>query len=838
MYESWYQEHYHEMTNAGRWFDGRGINVLGPSLWDARPYRVLIVRLSTARDTAESFTHQLLYQIAASCDGVFADCAWLPPPEDALLFDRDILPWMIGVATKRPALHFDCIAISNSIVQELINLPTILLKSNIPLGKLSRMSQADIPLVLLGGASALNTSALLGEDPPIDAIFAGEDEALIKKIFTTGRQAKLAGKSKAACLEQWTGIAGLIEPDAPKPTHKQSFILSESQQLQCAPVFSGEGDIGAAPLQISEGCPCFCTFCAESWGRKPYREVDSATAMHAALAMKACMGLDRIDLYSFNFNMHAQLKDLITDLVGSFSSIGFKSQRIDGIADDPELMPILHAVGKSSITVGIEGISQRMRVSLQKSLDETKLRAGLSRILAASIRELKLFFLVTGKEKAVDIDEFRELLAFITATMQREYRFPRIIISMTPLVRFPYTPLEGSHAPDASVVREIILQCERLTEAKRFEFRSASSMNEYLFSQIFVRGSDVRLWQALREIAAQTGFVYYRDIPDDFIRALLDRLAGMGLTREALMKAGGTFGRLPIRLPLDDGFIDKVKQSSDGYKDVGYCLGSPDAAGRCLGCEACGDDKQRSRMIAPRPRNNLRGKDLKALVLKSNRSIQVAVACVIAPSQRGVLRSLFAAEMARVFMAEAPQLLRAYRGRAGSLIADRFGSEWIHGEEIFTLLFQEDAGAMLQDLCSDKQFLAKINAALSQRVTVLNISMKMPASLLLTLRIVTPWECDPAKYFALHALKHTALRAGDKGMNYQFTKDALKKRILLSMEIRQDPANSIVEIVPGEKFVYGEFIRAVVTLPSERHLVRVSCESLLNGNHSSIMTMP
>ncbi len=838
MYETWYSEHYHEMSDAGRWFDGRGINVLPPSAWDERPYRVLIVRLSTARDTADSFTHQLLYQIAASCDGVFADCAWLPPPEDAILFDRGKIPWLTGVATKRPALDFDCIAISNSIVQELINLPTILIKSGIPLGKRSRISRADIPLVIMGGANALFTSVLLGDDPPVDAVFTGEDEALIGNIFIAGQKGKRGGIDKREVLDNLVDIPGMVEPDRPNRTSKHSFPLSPGRQLLNAPVFSGQGDFGTASLQISAGCPCFCTFCAENWSRKPYREADTAAAVDSALAMKASMGLDRIDIYSFNFNMHSGLKDLIAELCGLFSALGFKSQRIDGIADDPELLPILHAVNKSSITVGIEGISKRMRSRLQKGLDEHKLQLGLTRLMQAPIRELKLFFLATGREDESDIDEFRSLLVFITEAMQRASRFPRIIISMTPLVRFPFTPLEREDAADGAIVRQIILQCERLVNAKRFEFRSAASMHEYHFSQMFVRASDPRQWIALCDAVAETGFVYYRDIPDAFMETLYKRLLAAGLTREALLRASGTFERMPVQLPVDDACMNTIKLSSEACKNIGYCLGSYDAAGRCRGCNACADEGQRSRMTAKRPRHPLKGPALKALVQKSNRTVPVFITCSIPASQRGLSRGLMAAEMARVFMAESPLLLRSYRGCDKSLVAGVCESEWIHGEDLTALRFQEDAGAKLKELCGNKKFLAKLNDALEKKVVVSAITPETPASRSLMLRIAGPWECDPARYCREYVLKHVAQRSSDGWMRYQLTKDALKKRLLQSMEARREGPEWVVEIVPGEKFVYNGFIRSVVALPTERHIARVLCEARIGNRHSSKMTRP
>jgi radical SAM superfamily enzyme YgiQ (UPF0313 family) len=825
MYDSWYQEHYHEMSGAGRWFHGTGINVLAPSEWDGRPYRVLIVRLSTARDCADSFTHQLLYQIAVSCDGVFADCAWLPPPEDGILFDHHDLPWMIGVATKRPAAHFDCIAISNSIVQELINLPTLLLKSGIPIGKRERIDRPDIPFIILGGANALFTSALCGANPAVDAIFVGEDTDFIKDLFTSGQKAKLGGEDKRTFLETLSALPGIIEPDRPRVTRINPFPLHRGRQLRDAPVFSGEGNIGVGSLQISEGCPCFCAFCAESWSRKPYREVDKETCINAALAMKASMGLDRIDLYSFNFTMHGGLKDLLWDLAESFSTIGLKSQRLDGIAEDPELPKILHAVNKSSITVGIEGISRRLRIWLQKSLADTSLHSGLTRLLQSPIRELKLFFLATGKETAADIDELRDLLAFISETMQNAHRQPRIIVSMTPLVRFPFTPLERDPAPQAATVREIILQCERLTQAKRFEFRSAASMNEYLFSQIFVRANDTRLWQSLCDTVHEMGFVYYRDISDAFMETLLKSLRFGGFTVERLLQADESFGRLAVQGPVDEAFIGNMRRASDAFHDMGYCLGSEKGAGSCIGCGACWDETQRSRIIAPRLRRPLRGELLKERIKESNKRVAVHIKCAIGKTQRGVSRHLVAACAARAFMAADPLLLRLYRGFAGSLVFDRYESDWIHGEDVLTLWFQEKAAIILNRFCDDAGFLRRLNGMLAEKCKALSLAMEVPLMRQLSLCITTPWKCDAVQYCKEQFLKHTAMRGEDGWMTYQFTKDSLKKHLLNAMKTRLDDKKSIVEIVTGDKFRYNDFIRSVVALPTQNHLVRVFCVS-------------
>ncbi|MBM4056589.1 MAG: hypothetical protein FJ264_18360, partial [Planctomycetes bacterium] len=50
------------------------------------------------------------------------------------------------------------------------------------------------------------------------------------------------------------------------------YDLDQVRTMESGPVWYDEEGLGTGSLQISNGCPCFCAFCAESWERKPYRE--------------------------------------------------------------------------------------------------------------------------------------------------------------------------------------------------------------------------------------------------------------------------------------------------------------------------------------------------------------------------------------------------------------------------------------------------------------------------------------------------------------------------------------------------------------------------------------
>ena len=182
-YEPWYREAYPALSDFGTWLRGDEINTLSSDDYHARSFRFLIARLSTYEDVADSFSHLLLYQIAASLPGCFPDLAYLPPEKDIRLFKQRNVPWLIGTKTKRGPDAFHLIGLSNAILQEIVNIPRVLSESGIPLKKSERLKRQDVPLVILGGANALHTTSLWSRDPLVDGVFIGVDTSRVRKLL-------------------------------------------------------------------------------------------------------------------------------------------------------------------------------------------------------------------------------------------------------------------------------------------------------------------------------------------------------------------------------------------------------------------------------------------------------------------------------------------------------------------------------------------------------------------------------------------------------------------------------------------------------------------------------
>lgn len=824
-YLDWFEKNYHELSGCGLWFRGGELNTFDADDFDRSDYKILISRLSTSRDTADSITHKIIYQLARGVCGTFVDLTYLPPPKDSQIFDRDQIPWMIGTSSKRDALQFDMIAISNSIVQELVNIGTILKKSNIPLSKKERVDRADIPLIILGGANALNTSLLLGDNPVVDGIFAGEDPELIERIFLISRDLKMKKKPKCEILEELNSIPGFFQPDQKRMTSKHFPASLSRKSLLCnAPVFYEEEQPGKAKLQISEGCPCFCSFCSESWIRKPYREFDSTVLLPHASEMKASMGLESVELYSFNFSMHSEFYSLLWNLHSQFSSVGLKSQRFDFFAQNHELPRILQVASKSSITCGLEGISSRLRAYLHKSLTERDLRSGLNLLLRTAIRELKIFLIATGLENEQDFEEFRIFLSDINELMVSAGRRPRIIFSLTPLVRFPFTPLEFEAAPQIADLKKIIEQIERLVKCRGFEFRSSCELQEYVLSQFICRADNPLIFEAIMQACSQTGFIYYQEVGDEFMNCLKQKLTDSGISPQNLL-CGCNWtekSRVPVQLIPDFSFLSVIRDNCSKFEDGGYCMGSYEQEGECIGCGACKDQSAVEKMISLRNRTSYTPEKLKAKIQSNiEDSVSLSFKVEIPAHRRGIPRKIVAMALSRALMLSDKRLVEGYRGFDDSLIQQRFGWPWIHGLDWLSLKWSSKTAAIITQLIQEQPFFDNLNRELENWCYIYP-SAQLGSDNSLKLSMSSFYNFDCSSYLRKNSLKSTVYKNDSGAYCYQFTPQSIKKKIITALETFHEGDLYKVLILPGDKFILSHFLEDCFNLPSENGLVRIN----------------
>ncbi|HOX46118.1 MAG TPA: hypothetical protein PK668_21120 [Myxococcota bacterium] len=788
------------------WLAGGVPGALSAAEAARRPFRVLVARLSGFPDVQESFGHRLLYALLAARADTAPDLAFLPSAELAARLGEAGLPWLFGWLSQRPVQDFQLLALSNALVQELVNLPGLLARSGLPLSKATRLARPELPLVLLGGSNALHSTVFWGPDPPVDGVFVGEDPAALGELFARAARGSLEGRTKPEILRALEGVDGFLQPDAPRRTRKR---LARPEALNGwiarMPWLPGTEQAGSAPLVVSDGCPAGCAFCAEAWSRRPYREAAAAGLLAQAQAAKAALGLSAIEVYSFNFNLHAELGALLRGLARSFAGVALKSQRLDGLAADPALLGAQHALGKASLTVGLEGISPRLRRYLGKGLDEGAVRRAFAALAGAPLRSLKIFLIATGLEEAEDLAAFDGLLEHLRRALGLADRRPRVVFSATPLVCFPWTPFEFEDARPARRYAQALADIRARVLAAGFEHRAAAEAGEAWVAQVLARAADPRVALALHDALGRTGFVYRSRIPASFARAFQQALTAQGLD-EAELRRGSAPGGSPPWAALDLGLSRaRLRTRLEAHQG---CLEPPGFR------------------VRPGARAWPELAALGALRAAQRGRVRVlGVRVRLDARQRHLPRRSAGAQLGGALMRAEPGLVEGAWGFAGSRVEELLGSSAPSGLDELQLAFLEPADGLAARRLAEAACLARLNLELEGWLEVLGPAEGLSLEAL-ELRLRSPFEFCGQEWARALGLKPTRRRDAAGGFRWELGPAARKKRLVSALAWRElEGGGCEVALAPGQKLALDDFLRTAFRLPSPDAWLRIAVTS-------------
>ena len=568
----------------------------GNPSFERAPYRVLILRLSPLRDVDRSLPHRFLFhEVRRALPGAYVDMAFFPPGGA-----RDSLHPLTGVCSRRPARDFDLILVSNAYILELINLPYLLLRSGIPLFAGERGE--DDPVVLLGGSNAMAAQAVIREDGDAlaDGIFFGEGEGRVGEIVL----ALARGGGKRERLEAAAATGPGLWVAGTRRRTVRAVCRPRPQDLPTVYPILNTPEAHTAYLQITWGCPAFCSFCFEGYDRKPYRELPAKDLLAVARELKRAQGVEEIGLYSFNFNTHGEIFDLLLELHRLFDRVSMKSQRADILWRTPGLIEAELVAEKREFTLGIEGISERQRAFLHKSLPTDEIFALVERLVREPIRRIKLFYILTSYETEDDLSEFRAFVRWLREARDASPSRPRVIFSVGPLVRMPFTPLRYDRLfLEEKPWRPLVGAVKSACETAGFEFRLAFDWSEYATTQVLALGG---YWLVELLVArAREGDFYDGRLPRGYWEALRAWMERTGRWDDAFLGEKGPDYPFPLEfvqtdIPAD--FLYRQYQAARASLDRGYCLGDAAGPGRCQGCGACPDEEHRRAILHHRIR--------------------------------------------------------------------------------------------------------------------------------------------------------------------------------------------------------------------------------------------
>jgi radical SAM superfamily enzyme YgiQ (UPF0313 family) len=591
------------LQDADLFRPGANATFRNPAL-EGATYRVLILRLSPFRDVSRSNPHLFLAQAARrAVPGAFIDMAFFPPEHDRERFLADGIPLIIGTQSFRSVQDFDLVLISNSYTLELINLPYLLSNSGVPL--MASQRSDEWPALILGGSNALVTQSVMTPDGDCvaDGVFFGEGEREVESlvtVFAGTRSQEKAGQLLAAA-ERISALWVANQPSQPSVRKAVCRTPTAPDLLSAYPSLNSD-EADTARLQISFGCPAFCSFCFEGYDRKPYRELSVEQLLSVAEALKRQQGVEAIDVYSFNFNTHSEILELLLELNWRFERVNLTSQRVDLLAVMPSLMEAEVAADKRSYTLGIEGVSARKRAFFHKSLTDQQLDALLNRLIRQAIRDVKLFFILTGHETEDDLADFHDLVLKIKAWRKQHNRGLRVVFSFGYLVRMPFTPLQYDRLYlEEDAWRQITGTVKSSCETNGFEFRLATDWEEYAASQVLALGG-TWLHEPVLTLAGQ-GHHYDLRLTPGYWASLRRWMDAAGYWDEEFLGEKDRDYPWPLAFVngnIPSAYLHGQYQEAVAGNDRGYCLGEVGDPGNlgepgsCLGCGACATPAERA----------------------------------------------------------------------------------------------------------------------------------------------------------------------------------------------------------------------------------------------------
>ena len=316
----------------------------------------------------------------------------------------------------------------------------------------TRTERPDYPLVLVGGPIAFLNPAPLA--PLADAFFVGEAEAGFVDFCLAMKRAVFDGVTKQDFLRSVKDMPGIYVPGLSKTPVRRVVDASPGNcGLLGTPAWSCfTGPQAAFPdallLEVNRGCPHACRFCAAGFVYRPPRHASIASLQ--AIVEQAQP--PKVGLVGTALTDWPDLLPFLRWLAARRTKFSLSSLRADGLTE--ELLGFLRECGIRTVTLALEGASERLRQAANKKLDAEVFLAAVERAARLGVNHLRVYLILGWPwEGPKDYDELEVFLGRILEARDRGHgkktkEFMRITIGASSLVPKPWTPMQW--APMAS----------------------------------------------------------------------------------------------------------------------------------------------------------------------------------------------------------------------------------------------------------------------------------------------------------------------------------------------------------------------------------------------------
>lgn len=393
----------------------------------------------------------------------------------------------------------------------------------------TRTERPDYPLVLVGGPIAFLNPAPLA--PLADAFFVGEAEAGLVDFCLALKRAVFDGVGKQDFLQSVKDMPGIYVPGLSKTPVRRVVALSPGDMgLLNAPASSCfTGPQAAFPdallLEVNRGCPHACRFCAAGFVYRPPRHA----GIESLQALVEEANPPKVGLVGTALTDWPDLLPFLRWLNARKTKFSLSSLRADGLTE--ELLGFLRECGIRTVTLALEGASERLRKAANKKLDAEVFLAAVERAARLGVNHLRVYLILGWPwEGPEDYDELEAFLGRIINARDRGHgrktkEFMRITLGASSLVPKPWTPMQW--APMAS--EEALVAAQKrlrdMTKALRGVALQVDAPFQARLQGVLSRGGE-EAFELVRLAATQGGWKKAMRLWADQAAAILDRERG------------------------------------------------------------------------------------------------------------------------------------------------------------------------------------------------------------------------------------------------------------------------------------------------------------------------